>query len=119
MVNAFLHAQANNIEVKVEYVHRYFRILVSDDGRGMDPHVLETGREGHWGLPGMRERSENISARLRLRSRIGAGTEVELTIPSAIAFESQPRGWLSRWVPWLTRGRFDTHSKGIQKGEKR
>jgi ligand-binding sensor domain-containing protein/signal transduction histidine kinase len=119
VVNAFLHAQANNIEVKVEYVHRYFRILVSDDGRGMDPHVLETGREGHWGLPGMRERSENISARLRLRSRIGAGTEVELTIPSAIAFESQPRGWLSRWVPWLTRGRFDTHSKGIQKGEKR
>jgi len=32
VVNAFLHAQANNIEVKVEYVHRYFRILVSDDG---------------------------------------------------------------------------------------
>ena len=60
VVNAFLHAQANNIEVKVEYVHRYFRILVSDDGRGMDPHVLETGREGHWGLPGMRERSENM-----------------------------------------------------------
>jgi signal transduction histidine kinase len=119
VVNAFLHAEANNIDVNVEYANRSFRILVSDDGRGMDPHVLETGREGHWGLPGMRERSENIGASLRLRSRIGAGTEVELTIPGTIAFDSRPRGRLSQWLPWRARERFDTHTTDVKKREKR
>lgn len=58
-----------------------------DDGCGIAAHVLDSGREGHWGLPGMRERAEGIGAGLKLRSRIGAGTEVELTIPGALAFK--------------------------------
>jgi len=48
--------------------------------------VLESGRDGHWGLAGMRERAESIGARLKVWSRANAGTEVELTIPSRVAF---------------------------------
>jgi signal transduction histidine kinase/ligand-binding sensor domain-containing protein len=103
LVNAFRHSHANNIELEVEYASKYLRILVRDDGRGMDDLVLQSGRKGHWGLPGMRERSESIGASLRLRSRIGAGTEVELTVPGTIAFESQPHGSLSRWLSWFNR----------------
>jgi len=107
LVNAFVHAQANSIEVEVEYGSRHLRVLVRDDGRGIDPQVLNSGREGHWGLPGMRERSEGIGARLKLRSRMGAGTEVELTVPGAIAFESETYGQISQWLPWLSREKFE------------
>jgi signal transduction histidine kinase/ligand-binding sensor domain-containing protein len=110
LVNAFLHAQANTVEVEVEYASRYLRIMVRDDGCGIDPQVLDAGRQGHWGLPGMRERSEVIGASLRLRSRIGAGTEVELTVPSAIAFESQSHGPVSQWFTWLNREKFEPGS---------
>ena len=115
VVNAFLHAKANNIEVEVEYASRFLRIVVRDDGCGMDPRVLYTGREGHWGLVGMRERSDKIGANLRLRSRVGAGTEVELTLPSAVTFEKGPRGLLFHGRSWLTRENFDSHAGSVKK----
>ncbi|HEY6331449.1 MAG TPA: two-component regulator propeller domain-containing protein [Blastocatellia bacterium] len=103
IVNAFRHAQAKNIEVEIDYASRFLRILVRDDGRGIDPHVLETGREGHWGLPGMRERAEGVEARLKVLSRAGAGTEVELLVPAHIAFQNYSRpnllGWITRLFP--------------------
>ena len=115
LVNAFVHAQANSIEVEVEYASGHLRVLVRDDGRGIDPQVLHSGRDGHWGLSGMRERSEGIGASLKLRSRIGAGTEVELTVPSAIAFESGSRGPISQWLPWLNREKFESSATGKRK----
>ena len=108
LVNAFLHAHANDIEVEVEYASKYLRVVVRDDGVGIDPKVLHSGREGHWGLPGMRERSEGIGAILRLRSRMGSGTELELTVPGAIAFQQESHRPLLRWLPWLSRERLET-----------
>src|SRR4029450_14024368 len=58
LVNAFRHSQATRIEVEVEYAASQLRILVRDDGCGIDPQVLRLGRDGHWGLSGMRERAE-------------------------------------------------------------
>jgi signal transduction histidine kinase len=103
LLNAFMHAHANRIEVEVEYASRHLRVLVRDDGRGIDPQVLHSGREGHWGLVGIRERSERIGANLRLRSRIGAGTEVDLTVPGSIAFEKGSNGPISQRFRWLSR----------------
>ena len=100
VVNAVLHSQAASIEVEVEYSGRYLRVSVRDDGRGMDPKVLQSGREGHWGLVGMRERSESIGATVKLRSRLGAGTEVELTVPGVLAFADDSSGPLPRWISW-------------------
>ena len=89
LANAFRHAQASKIEVELDYAHKHLRILVRDNGTGIDPDVLQTGRDGHWGLAGMRERAESIGARLKVWSRAQAGTEVELFIPSSIAFVSK------------------------------
>jgi len=66
-------------------------------------------------LPGMRERSEGIGASLRLRSRTGAGTEVELTVPGAIAFESEPRRPISQWLSWISRGKLEVPDKSAGK----
>jgi signal transduction histidine kinase len=102
VVNSFRHSRAANIEVEVEYADTHLRVLVRDDGIGIDPRILKDGREGHWGLTGMRERSERIGANLRLRSRIGAGTEVELTVSRAVAFGSETTGPVARWLPWFS-----------------
>ena len=107
LVNAFIHASANRIEVEVEYASRQLRVTVRDDGIGIDPHILHSGREGHWGLIGIRERSKRIGATLRLRSRTGAGTEVDLTVPGSIAFDKGSNGAKPKWLRWLSRERLE------------
>ncbi len=87
LVNAFRHSGARSIEVEVEYSARQLRILVRDDGCGIDPQLLQSGRPGHWGLPGMREGAERLGGRLRVWSRAASGTEVELSVPGHIAFQ--------------------------------
>jgi signal transduction histidine kinase len=104
LMNAFHHASAKHIEVELEYAAHHLRMLVRDDGVGMDPDVLQSGRQDHWGLSGMRERAERMGARLRLWSRTGAGTEVELSVPGHVAFVTPSAangvtraGWFTRW----------------------
>jgi anti-sigma regulatory factor (Ser/Thr protein kinase) len=88
--NAFHHAQARKIEADITYGERLLRLRIRDDGKGIDPKLLDAGRDGHWGLPGMRERAEQIGARLEMWSEVGAGTEVELRIPSSVAYVTSP-----------------------------
>lgn len=104
LVNALRHARAALIEVELEYTFRHLRLLVRDDGCGIDPQILRAGREGHWGLAGMRERAERINAQLHVRSRVGAGTEVELSVPAHLAFQFHPSNWLPQWLTdWYQR----------------
>ena len=105
LVNAFQHAEARGVEVEIECTARALRVLVRDDGRGIDPEVLHAGRDGHWGLAGMRERAEGMGAGLKVWSRDGAGTEIELTVPAAIAFRDRPAAGLRSWWHRLVPGR--------------
>src|ERR1035438_3777735 len=85
--NAFQHAEARQIEAEIRYDHAQLRVRIRDDGKGIDPKVLQEGnRAGHWGLPGIRERAKRIGARLDFWSEVGAGTEVELTVPASVAY---------------------------------
>jgi len=91
--NAFRHAQANHIEAEIRYEDRLLRVLIRDDGKGIEPEVVEAGgRAGHWGLMGMRERAKRIGARLEFRSEPGAGTEVELSIPASVVYAAPRSG---------------------------
>jgi ligand-binding sensor domain-containing protein/signal transduction histidine kinase len=90
LINAFRHSAAGRIALHLEYAPNQFRILVHDDGCGIDAQILQSGRDGHLGLSGMRERAEKIGARVKVLSRAGGGTEVEFRLPSDIAFESHP-----------------------------
>jgi signal transduction histidine kinase/ligand-binding sensor domain-containing protein len=90
LINAFRHSHAKTIEIELSYSPSRLRLLVRDDGRGIDPETLSGGRDGHWGLQGMRERAERIRARLKLLSAVSRGTEIELSVPGYIAFQDQP-----------------------------
>ena len=84
--NAFRHACASRIEAAIQYDPNLFRLRIRDDGKGIDAAVLQKGRAGHWGLPGVRERAKRIGAQLKVWSESGAGTEVELTVPASVAY---------------------------------
>ncbi len=98
--NAFQHAGAHGIEAEMRYDHDVFRLIVRDDGKGIDPKILKDGgRPGHWGLPGVYERARGIGARVEFWSQAGAGTEVRLTLPAAIAYEKSRSGSRFRLLP--------------------
>jgi ligand-binding sensor domain-containing protein/signal transduction histidine kinase len=115
LVNSFRHAQASSIEVEIDYGVKQLRLLVRDNGFGIDPQVLRSGRDGHWGLSGMRERAERIGARLTVWTRPAGGTEIELSVPAALAFESKSREGASKWFVKLyagkTKGRSDINKR--------
>jgi signal transduction histidine kinase len=107
IVNAYVHSDAATIEVEIQYARTQLSLLVRDDGLGIDSSILQGGRDGHWGLSGMRERSQRIGATLKLRSRPGVGTEIELMVPGHIAFEDDSDNSTPRWRSWLGREGFN------------
>jgi signal transduction histidine kinase len=119
IVNAFVHSEATTIEVEIQYARTHLNLLVRDDGRGIDSSVLQGGREGHWGLSGMRERSRRIGATLKLRSRPDAGTEIELMVPGHVAFEDGSNNATPRWLSWLGRDGFNSSGMARDKQDDR
>ena len=107
--NAYQHANARHIETEVTFGDTNLSVRVRDDGIGVDPTILAGGqRAGHWGLPGMRERSESIGGRLDVWSERNAGTEVELGISAGIAYAQPPIStfsWIRRLFYSATRSR--------------
>jgi signal transduction histidine kinase/ligand-binding sensor domain-containing protein len=85
--NAHLHSKASRLEVNLSYRHDFI-LRVRDNGDGIDPNVATSGKPGHFGLPGMRERAERIHGTVRVMSRTGAGTEIELIVPGNAAFKT-------------------------------
>ena len=96
--NSFRHGEAEGVEVEIRYDRDEFRLRVRDDGKGIDQAVLAAqGIEGHYGLPGMRERAALIGGKLAVWSEVGGGTEVELRIPASAVYPTARRGsWRSR-----------------------
>ena len=88
--NAFRHAQAQRIIVEIQYDKQQFRLRVRDDGKGIDEETLRQQSARHFGLPGMRERAEIVGGCLEVWSRLGSGTQVELSIPGATAYDMSP-----------------------------
>jgi signal transduction histidine kinase len=91
--NAFKHAAASHIEVEIRYDEDQLRLRIRDDGKGIDTKLLKAGgQSGHWGIPGIRERAQRIGSHLEIWSEAGAGTEVQLTVPAAMAYEKHLNG---------------------------
>jgi signal transduction histidine kinase len=85
--NAYRHAHANEITLFVSYGERELFIRIGDDGRGIEPGMLQAAAaSGHFGLAGMRERARGMNARLHIESSDGRGTRVEIPINSLLAY---------------------------------
>ena len=104
LANAFRHSGAQSIETELNYEWSELRIRIRDDGVGIDSAILRQGhRDGHFGLPGMRERAQRVGAQLDVWSRAGAGTEVELRIAAGVAYVANAGGFRLWKVRRLSR----------------
>ena len=71
--NAAIHSGARSIRIEGVIDRESGSVSVVDDGRGFDPEVRH---ESHFGLIGIRERAEEIGARISIDSRPRAGSTV-------------------------------------------
>jgi signal transduction histidine kinase len=83
--NACMHSGASQLEVELIYA-RDLALRVSDNGTGIDPAVADRGKDGHFGLQGMRERAARIGGKLTLGSSSSSGTEIRLIVPGDTIF---------------------------------
>jgi signal transduction histidine kinase len=97
--NAYLHSAASELAVSLSYAPN-LTLRVQDNGKGIDPNFAACGKPGHFGLRGMKERSERIHGTLRVMSRANSGTEVELVVPGKVVL----RGAKGAFRTWLSGG---------------
>ena len=81
VANVMKHANASRIGIKLEREPKSLRLRIVDNGRGFEERDAFAAHEGHFGLLGMRERAERLGGGLHLASRLGEGTEVEVSVP--------------------------------------
>ncbi len=74
------HADARRAEVSLARNNGQLILKISDDGRGFDEAQVA---EERFGLQGMYERAEMIGAQLSVKSTVGQGTLVQLTMDSS------------------------------------
>jgi signal transduction histidine kinase len=77
--NATRHGNASKVHVALS-ANAGLRLAISDDGHGFENTSGSVPRNG-FGLTSMQERVENLGGELRLHSRPGEGTQVEVTLP--------------------------------------
>jgi signal transduction histidine kinase/ligand-binding sensor domain-containing protein len=84
--NAWAHSKGSRLEIELKYANDLV-LRVGDNGVGMDSSMLNQGKEGHFGLQGMRERSSRIGGKLTIDSSGRSGTEVTIIVPGRVAFQ--------------------------------
>jgi signal transduction histidine kinase len=89
--NACTHSRGNRLEIALNYGHD-LTLRVADDGAGMEVTMAERGKEGHFGLRGMRERAARIGATLSVNSAPGTGTAIIVTVPGRAIFRKTSTG---------------------------
>ena len=94
--NACLHSQGTQLRVKLCYAAN-LSVCFRDNGVGMSASVLEAGKEGHFGLTGMKERCARIAAKMSISSSQDRGTEVLLSVPGQVAYRRERHSWPSRF----------------------
>ena len=75
LANCARHAGASSCHVEVTVAEERFTLVVTDDGRGLDAEVHESG------LRNLRRRAEDLGGSLDVRAALPRGTRVEWQVP--------------------------------------
>jgi len=80
--NIIKHANAKNIDVKLNHNDEMLKLCIADDGTGFETDIVE-GRaaDAGMGLRNMQNRAKLINADFNIRSIKNSGTTVSLTLP--------------------------------------
>jgi PAS domain S-box-containing protein len=78
--NVLRHAQAQRVDVDLEFSDAGVQLRITDDGVGFEPHTLR--ERGGMGLSGIRERAQRIGGTLQIESAPGRGTKLAVRVPA-------------------------------------
>ncbi|HKX29895.1 MAG TPA: two-component regulator propeller domain-containing protein [Blastocatellia bacterium] len=87
--NAIRHAAPQHLTVRLSFDRRGLQVEIEDDGCGFDTSAVQPASARHYGLIGMRERTEKLGGKFQLKSAPGQGTRVHLKIPLTRALETE------------------------------
>ncbi|RYI27925.1 histidine kinase [Bacillus infantis] len=76
--NALKHADAKEIQVKVEIQRSNITVVIKDNGKGFD---MGENKPESFGIIGMRERVDLLEGQLAIDSKIGTGTVILIQVP--------------------------------------
>lgn len=79
--NAFRHARATHIQLRLTYTAENVILEIEDDGVGFHPNEVLQERVGHLGLRGIRARAKKLHGQVIIESAPGKGTLVRLIVP--------------------------------------
>ncbi len=81
IANSIRHGQPNRIQIAFQRTRTHVVLSVTDDGRGYETMTNSVEEASGFGLLGMRKRAESVNAHLRIESKPGSGTRVEVEAP--------------------------------------
>lgn len=79
LANVVRHAGARSVRLLLDFDQPLVRLVVQDDGCGF--RAAEGPATGHYGLRNMHERARRLGGELKVESRPGGGTTIELRLP--------------------------------------
>jgi signal transduction histidine kinase len=77
LMNIQKHAHASQIQLRGQLIEKEIILELEDNGQGFDPESTPY----RFGLQGIRERVHLLRGRLTIRSNLGMGTQIHITIP--------------------------------------
>ena len=79
LTNVARHAKAKNIIIKLKKLKKSIKLIIIDDGTGMEIEKLSSINST--GIMGMKERVRLCNGNLKITSKIGVGTKLTTIIP--------------------------------------
>ncbi|UQD53412.1 histidine kinase [Bacillus methanolicus] len=76
--NALKHADASEIQVKLEINKSHVNVVIKDNGKGFDTNEK---KPESFGILGMKERVDLLEGEISIHSKIGAGTVIIIQVP--------------------------------------
>jgi signal transduction histidine kinase len=81
MTNVRRHAEANELEVRLEKSGDAVELIIKDDGKGFSLAEIEESPPGYHGLDIIKERAESLGGDLNISTALGEGTALMVSLP--------------------------------------
>lgn len=90
ITNVVKHSGAVLVKIELQFGPQKVVLQIRDDGKGFNPEACAGPKDGHFGLLGIRERTERLGGQILITSSPGRGTSVRVEIPTNSSNGNQP-----------------------------
>jgi ligand-binding sensor domain-containing protein/signal transduction histidine kinase len=81
VANVLQHADATRLDINMQYGIKHLRMQIEDNGVGLSSDMADATPAGHFGLIGMRERTQAIGGTFTMNSAPAEGTKITVELP--------------------------------------